>query len=246
LDKVFPSIDKVIEDIPDGAVIAIPGFFACGVPRALLQAIVRKGIKNLTLTCGCGPLLGASEELRALTLNGQIKKVIDSYGLFRSASKGKQDPFEQAVRAGKIELEVFPMGTMAEKYRAAGAGIPAFYTPTGVGSVFEESDVSSIEKNRKPKETRMINGQKYVLEYALKPDYAFVHAHIGDREGNLRYAKTARNFNHVMATAAKITIAEVENLVDVGQLDGNDVHTPSVYVQRIIKVPRPKVAITID
>ena len=246
MDKVFPSIDKVIEDIPDGAVIAIPGFFACGVPRALLQAIIRKGIKNLTLTCGCGPLLGAAEELRALTLNGQIKKVIDSYGLFRSASKGMQDPFEQAVRAGKIELEVFPMGTMAEKYRAGGAGIPAFYTPTGVGSVFEESDVSSIEKNRKPKETRIINGQKYILEYALKPDYAFIHAHVGDREGNLRYAKTARNFNHVMATAAKVTIAEVENLVEVGQLNGDDVHTPSVYVQRVIKVPRPKFAITID
>jgi 3-oxoacid CoA-transferase A subunit len=138
------------------------------------------------------------------------------------------------------------MGTMAEKYRAGGAGIPAFYTPTGIGSVFEESDVSNIEKNRKPKETRIINGQKYVLEYALKPDYAFIHAHTGDREGNLRYAKTARNFNHVMATAAKITIAEVENLVEAGGLAGDDVHTPGVYVQRVVKVARPKFAITID
>src|SRR5512136_2471745 len=165
--------------------IAIPGFFACGVPRALLQAIIKKGVKDLTLTCGCGPLLGASKELTGLVNNGQLKKVIDSYGLFRSASKGMQDPFEQAVRAGKIELEVYPMGTMAEKYRAGGAGIPAFYTPTGVGSVVEESVVSNIEANRVPKETKIINGQKYVLEYALRPDFAFVHAKIGDREGNL-------------------------------------------------------------
>ena len=246
MDKVLPSLEEAIADIKDGAMIAIPGFFACGVPRALLQALIKKGTKNLTLTCGCGPLLGAADELRALTVNGQLKKVIDSYGLFRSASKGMQDPFEQAVRNGTIELEIFPMGTMAEKYRAAGAGIPAFYTPTGVGSVFEESDVSSIEKNRKPKESRIINGQKYVLEYALKPDYAFIHAHTGDREGNLRYSKTAKNFNHVMATAAKVTIAEVENLVDIGNLDGNDVHTPSVYVHRVVQVPRPKFAITID
>ena len=246
MDKVLPSLEEAIADIKDGAMIAIPGFFACGVPRALLQAIIKKGTKNLTLTCGCGPLLGAADELRALTLNGQIKKVIDSYGLFRSASKGMQDPFEQAVRNGKIELEVYPMGTMAEKYRAGGAGIPAFYTPTGVGSVMEESVVTSIDANRTPKETKIINGQKYVLEYALKPDYAFIHAHTGDREGNLRYAKTARNFNHVMATAARITIAEVENLVGVGELDGDDVHTPGVYVQRVVAVPRPKFAITID
>src|SRR4030042_515822 len=183
--------------------IAIPGFFACGVPRALLQAIIRKGTRDLTLTCGCGPLLGAADELRALVKNGQIKKVIDSYGLFRSASKGMQDPFEQAVRAGKIELEIYPMGTMAEKYRAGGAGIPAFYTPTGVGSVVEEGNVSNIEANRKQKETKIIDGKKYVLEYALRPDYAFIHAFMGDREGNLRYTKTAKNFNHVMATRSE-------------------------------------------
>lgn len=246
MDKVIPSIEEAIADIPDGAMIAIPGFFACGVPRALLQALIKKGVKNLTLACGCGPLVGASEELRSLVKNGQLKKVIDSYGLDRSASKGMQNPFEQAVRAGKIELEVYPMGTLAEKYRAAGAGIPAFYTPTGVGSVVEEETVSSIEKNRVKKETRMIDGKKYILEYALKPDYAFIHAFIGDREGNLRYTKTAKNFNPVMAVAANITIAEVENLVGPGELDGNDVHTPGVYVRRVVKVARPKFAITID
>jgi 3-oxoacid CoA-transferase subunit A len=246
LDKVFPGIDEAVEDIPDGAMIAIPGFFAAGVPRYLLQAVIKKGIKDLTLTCGCGPLLGAAEELRALVENGQLKKVIDSYGLFRSATKGMQDPFEQAVRAGEIEFEVYPMGTMAEKYRAGGAGIPAFFTPTGVGSVVEEGIVTNIETNRVAKEVRIIDGEKYVLEYALKPDYAFVHALVGDREGNLRYAKTARNFNHVMATAARTTIAEVEQLVEPGKLDGDDIHTPGIYVRRMVKVPRPKFAITID
>jgi len=246
VDKVLPSLEEAIADIKDGAMIAIPGFFACGVPRSLLQALINKGVKDLTLTCGCGPMLGASKELTDLVNNGQLKKLIDSYGLFRSASKGMQDPFEQAVRTGKIELEVYPMGTMAEKYRAGGAGIPAFYTPTGVGSVVEETVVTSIEAKRVPKETKIIDGQKYVLEYALRPDYAFIHANIGDREGNLRYAKTARNFNHVMATAAKITIAEVENLVEAGELDGDDVHTPGIYVQRVVQVPRLNFAITID
>ena len=246
MDKVVSSLEEAIADVKDGALIAIPGFFACGVPRALLQALIKKGVKNLTLTCGCGPLVGASEELRTLVKNGQLKKVIDSYGLDRSASKGMQNPFEQAVRAGQIEFEAYPMGTLAEKYRAAAAGIPAFYTPTGVGSVVEKETVSSIEKNRVPKETRMIDGRKYILEYALKPDFAFIHAMIGDREGNLRYAKTAKNFNPVMASAAKFTIAEVEQLVEPGELDGNDIHTPSVYVRRVVKVERPKFAITID
>jgi 3-oxoacid CoA-transferase subunit A len=246
LDKVLSSIDEAIADIKDGVMIAVPGFFAAGVPRYLLQAIIKKGIKDLTLSCGCGPLLGAADELKALVKNGQLKKVIDSYGLFRSASKGMQDPFEQAVRAGEIEFEVYPMGTMAEKYRAGGAGIPAFFTPTGVGSVVEEGVVSNIEANRLPRETKIIDGQKYVLEYALKPDFTFVHALVGDREGNLRYAKTARNFNHVMATAARVTIAEVERLVEPGELDGDDIHTPGIYVHRMVKVARPKVAITID
>lgn len=134
MDKVLPNLEEAIADIQDGAMIAIPGFFACGVPRALLQALIKKGTKNLTLTCGCGPLLGAAAELKTLTLNGQLKKVIDSYGLFRSASKGMEDPFEKKVRAGEIEFEVYPMGTMAEKYRAGGAGIPAFYTPACTSS----------------------------------------------------------------------------------------------------------------
>ena len=246
MDKTYPSVEEAIADVPDGAVIAIPGFFAAGVPRILLQALIKKGVKELTLACGCGPLLGAAEELTQLVKNKQIKKVIDSYGLYRSATKGLQDPFEQAVRAGEIELEVYPMGTLAEKYRSAGAGIPAFYTPTGVGSVVEESIVTNIVANRKPKETRVLNGEKYILEYGLKTDYAFIHAYMGDKEGNLVYRKTSRNFNHVMATAGKITIAEVENLAEPGEIDPDCVHTSGVYVQRVVKVPRVSFAITID
>lgn len=246
MDKVIKDIDESIVDIQDGAVIAIPGFFTCGVPRELLQALIRTGVKDLTLACGCGPLVGCKAEASELIKNGQIKKVIDSYGLPRSASKGLQDPFEQAVRSGAVEFEVFPMGTLAEKYRAAGAGIPAFFTPTGVGSVVEENILTNMHDNREQKETRVINDRKYILEYALQPDYAFVHALIGDREGNLRYAKTAQNFNHVMATAAKITIAEVEQVVEPGVLKPDDIQTPGIYVQKMVKVSRPDISVGID
>ncbi len=246
MNKVVGSVEAALADVEDGAIIALGGFFAAGVPRVLLQALIAKGTKNLTLACGCGPLLGAAKELEALVKNGQIKKVIDSYGLFRSASKGMRDPFEQAVRAGEIELEVYPMGTLAEKYRAAGAGIPAFYTPTGVGSVVEERSVSNIEGNWGQKETRVINGEKYILEYALKTDFAFIHAHTGDSEGNLRYRMTSKNFNPVIAMAGKTTIAEVENLVEPGKLGPDDIHTSGIYVKRVVKVPRVSYALTID
>lgn len=246
MNKVVQSVEEAIKDVEDGAMIAIPGFFAAGVPRVLLRALIAKGVKNLTLACGCGPLLGASEELNALVKNKQVRKVIDSYGLYRSASKGMRDAFEQAVRAGEIELEVYPMGTLAEKYRAAGAGIPAIYLPTGRGSVVEYSTVTSVAENRVEKETRVFGEERYILEYALKPDFAFIHAHTGDTEGNLRYRKTARNFNPVMAQAARITIAEVENLVEPGEIPGDDVHTLGVYVRRVLKVPRVTFPITID
>ncbi len=246
MNKLFATLEEAIADIKDGATIAIPGFFVAGVPRALINALIEKGTKNLTLACGCGPLVGAAEELDKLVKNKQLKKVIDSYGLFRSASKGLKSAFEQAVRAGEIELEVYPMGTLAEKYRAGAAGIPAFYTPVGIGSVVEEHIVTNIAENQKPKETRMFNGKKYILEYALVPDFAFIHAHRGDMEGNLIYNMTARNFNPVMAAAAKISIAEVENVVEPGELPANDIHTPGVYIKRMVKVARPEFAITID
>jgi 3-oxoacid CoA-transferase A subunit len=246
MNKVYQKIDEAIADINDGAVIAIAGFFACGVPRSLLQALINKKVKNLTLTCGCGPLVGASDELKQLVKNGQLKKVIDSYGLSRSASKGRLDPFEQAVRVGQIELEVVPMGTLAERYRAAAAGVPALYLPTGTGSIVEKTVVTNIPANRTPKETRVFNGKTYILEYALKPDFAFIHAHTADKDGNLRYSKTARNFNPVMASAAKITIVEAENIVEPGDIDPDCIHTPGIYVKRVVLVPRLKVRVGID
>jgi 3-oxoacid CoA-transferase subunit A len=246
MNKVYEKIEEAIADVNDGSVIAIGGFFACGVPRLLLRALIEKKSKDLTLCCGCGPLVGAADELRALVKNKQIKKMIDSYGLFRSATKGAADPFEQAVRAGEIELEVYPMGTLAEKLRAAAAGIPAVYLPTGVGSIVEKSTVTNKHENRVPKETRVFNGRTYILEYALKPDFSFVHAHTADKDGNLRYSKTARNFNPVMAEAAKMTIAEVENLLEPGGIEPDSVHTPGIHVRRLVQVPRISFAVTID
>lgn len=246
MNKVYQKIEEAIADVNDGASIAIGGFFACGVPRLLLKALIEKKSKDLTICCGCGPLVGAVDEMKALVENNQIKKLIDSYGLFRSATKGLADPFEQAVRAGKIELEVYPMGTLAEKFRAAAAGVPAVYLPTGIGSIVEHSTVTNIKEHRVPKETRVFDGKTYVLEYALKPDFAFVHAHTGDIEGNLKYSKTARNFNPVMAAAAKMTIAEVENLVEPGGIEPDCVHTPGIHVKRVVQVPRISFAVTID
>ena len=246
MSKVFTNITDAIAEVQDGAVIAIGGFFAAGVPRHLLRALIAKGVKNLTLASGAGALVGASEEMQALVRNRQIKKFIDSYALSRSARKGLQDPFEQQVRAGAIELEIHPLGTLAEKLRAAGAGIPAFFTPTGAGSVVEETVITNYPDNTQPKEVRVIQGTKCVLEYAMKPDFAFIHAYVGDLQGNLRYRKTARNFNHVMATAAGVTIAEVENLVEPGKLDPDDIHTPGIYVHRILKVERMSYRVGID
>lgn len=244
LNKVVANIEEALAGIDDGAVIAIGGFFAAGVPRALLRALIDKGIRGLTLACGSGPLLGAKEELDMLVKNGQLKKVIDSYALFRSASKGLEHGFEQQVRSGQIELEIHPMGTLAEKYRAAGAGIPAFYVPTGAGSMVQEGVLTNKSQSRKPKELRQFGAVTCMLEEALKPDIAFVHAHTGDSEGNLRYRKTARNFNHVMAMAARLTIAEVEHLVDPGGLDPDSVHTPGIFVQRLVVVPKIEFSIT--
>lgn len=232
MNKVYENIEDAIADVCDGATIGIAGFFMAGVPRALIEALIAKGSKNLTLTGGCGPLVGFSEALEELVRNKQLRKIIESYPYFRSASRGAASLFEQAVRAGEIEVEVYPMGTLAEKYRCAGAGIPAFYTPTGVGTYAAEG-----------KEVRIFNGQEAILETALQPDFAFVHAYMGDREGNLTFRKTARNFNPEIAAAAKITIAEVEHLVEPGELDPDKIHTPGIFVQRVVKVERPKLRI---
>lgn len=244
MNKVVNTVEEALAGVEDGATVAIGGFFAAGVPRVLLRALIDKGVRNLTLACGSGPLLGAKDELDELVMRGQIRKMIDSYGLFRSASKGAEHPFEQKVRAGEIELEVYPMGTLSEKYRMAGAGIPASFIPVGVGSMVEQSVITNIEKNRGEREVRTIDGRACILEYALKPDFALVHACSGDPEGNLCYRKTAQNFNHVMAMAAGVSVAEVENLVSTGELDSESVHTPGIFVQRIVKVPRVEFDIT--
>jgi len=215
MHKVFANADEAIHDITDGATIMVGGFGLCGIPENLIRALVRKGVKNLTTVSnnvgvdgfGMGLLLAA----------GQIRKHIGTY-------VGENKLLEQMVLQGKIELTLVPQGTFSERIRAGGAGIPAFFTPTGVGTVIAEN-----------KETREFDGRTYVMEHALKADFALVKAWKGDKWGNLVYRKTARNFNPMMATAAKVTIAEVEHLVEVGELEADLIHTPSVYVNRIFQ-----------
>lgn len=231
MDKVFPSIEEAIADIPDGATVGFPGFFSCGNPVYLTSALAKKGTGNLTIVVmqlGVG-----NEEINELLKNGQVKKAVCNYPFFRSASK--KSLFEQMLIAGKVQCELFPMGTFAEKLRAAGAGIPAFYTPTGVGTYVAEG-----------KETRVINGQECLLEYALPLDYGFVHAWKADRMGNLLFHKTSRNYNPDVARAARVTIAEAEEIVETGKLDPDLIHLPSVYVKRVVKVDKPKIKIGID
>ncbi len=233
MDKVYPGVDEAVADIPDGASIAIGGFFTAGTPIPLIQALARQGAKDLTIICmQMGP---GNEDINQLVINNQIKKAICNYPFYRSASRGADSPAEQAVRAGKLEMEVYPMGTFIEKLRAAGAGIAAFYTPAGVGTVVEEG-----------KEKRVFGDREYLLELALKPDYTFVYAYQGDHMGNLVCHKTARNYNPEMAASGRITIAVVESLVEPGELEPDMVHVPGVYVQRVVKVERPEYFPTID
>lgn len=225
MNKVYPGPEEAVADIPSGAVVAIGGFFTCGTPTWLTKALAKLGAKDLTIiiqSFGVG-----ATEVNELAENGQVKKVIGNYPFYRTTEKGAQHLFEQLVRAGKIEVEVYPMGTFVEKMRAGGAGIAAFYTPTGVGTLIAEG-----------KETRVFNGREYLLETALRPDFALVHAWKGDTEGNLIYRKTARNYNAVMAMSAKVTVAEVEQLFQPGELDPNCIHTPGIYVHRVVKVDR--------
>jgi 3-oxoacid CoA-transferase A subunit len=227
LDKVCPNIDAALADIPDGASIAIGGFFSAGTPAPLIKALARQGAKDLTLICmQIGP---GNEDIEELARQKRVKKAISSYPFYRSATKGAQSTFEQAVRAGEIQVRVYPMGTFAEKLRAAAVGLAAFYTPSGVGTVVEAG-----------KERRRFGDKDYLLEVALKPDYAFVYAHRGDPMGNLVCHKTARNFNPEMAAAATITIAAVEDIVETGTLDPDQIHIPGIYVDRVVRVDRPK------
>jgi 3-oxoacid CoA-transferase subunit A len=215
MHKVVANAEEAIQDVFDGATIMVGGFGLCGMPENLIRALVRKGVKNLNTISNNVGVDGVGMGL--LLANGQIRSHIGTY-------VGENKLLEEMVLGRTIELDLVPQGTFAERIRAGGAGIPAFFTPTGVGTVVAEG-----------KETREFDGRTYIMERALHADFAFVKAWKGDKWGNLVYRKTARNFNPMMATAAKITIAEVEHLVEPGELDPDLVHTPSVYVKRIFQ-----------
>jgi 3-oxoacid CoA-transferase subunit A len=215
MDKTVASADEAVADFFDGATLMAGGFGLCGIPENLIAALRRKGTKGLTIisnNCGID-----DKGLGILLANGQVKKMVSSY-------VGENKIFERLYLDGKLEVEMTPQGTLAERIRAGGAGIPAFYTATGYGTIVAEG-----------KETREFDGRPYVLERALTADFALVKAWRGDRFGNLVYRKTTRNFNPMMAAAANVTIAEVEHLVEPGQIEPDQVHSPGIYVQRIIK-----------
>ncbi len=215
MNKVFANADEAIFDIQDGATILVGGFGLCGIPENLIAALARKGVKNLNTISNN---MGVDDfGLGVLLQKGQIKSHKGSY-------VGENRLFEELVLAGKLDLELIPQGTLAERIRAGGAGIPAFFTPTGVGTVVAEG-----------KEVREFEGRPYVMEKWIKADFSLVKAWKGDKWGNLVYRKTARNFNPMIATAGKITIAEVEELVEPGELPPDSIHTPSVYVKRIFQ-----------
>jgi len=213
--SVFTSIDEALNGIQDGATIMVGGFGLVGIPEKLILGLRDKGVKDLTIisnNCGVDDW-----GLGLLLQNKQIKKMISSY-------VGENKEFERQFLSGELEVELVPQGTLAERIRAGGAGIPAFYTPAGVGTPLAEG-----------REVRTFNGKEYLLETGLTADFALVKAWKGDTMGNLVYNKTARNFNPMMAAAGKITIAEVEELVEPGELNPDHIHTPSIYVQRIIQ-----------
>src|ERR1700687_2482364 len=215
MHKVVANADEAVRDIPDGASVMVGGFGLCGIPENLIRALVRRGVKNLTTMSNNAGVDGLGIGL--LLAAGQIRKHVGTY-------VGENKLLEQMVLQGQVELDLVPQGTFSERIRAGGAGIPAFFTPTGVGTIVADK-----------KETREFDGRMYVMEHALKADFALVKAWKGDKWGNLVYRKTARNFNPMMAAAAKVTIAEVEHLVEVGELEPDLIHTPSIYVKRIFQ-----------
>ena len=213
IDKTVPNVEAALQGLADGMTLMLGGFGLCGIPENSIQEILRLGVKNLTCISnnagvddfGIGRLLQTK----------QVRKMISSY-------VGENAEFERQLLSGELEVELIPQGTLAERCRAGGAGIPAFFTPAGYGT--EEGE---------GKESREFNGKMYLLETGLIADFAFVKAWKGDTAGNLIYKGTARNFNPMMATAGKITVAEVEELVPAGELDPNQIHTPGIFVQRI-------------
>jgi len=221
VNKIFPSAAKAIEGvIRDGQLLAVGGFGLCGIPEALIDAVKASGAQNLTAISNNAGVDGFG--LGKLLETRQIKKMISSY-------VGENKEFERQYLAGELELEFTPQGTLAEKLRAGGAGIPAFFTKTGVGTVVAEG-----------KELREFDGETYVMERSLVPDVALVKAHVADKSGNLRFNLTARNFNPAAAMAGKICIVEVEKIVEVGELAPDDIHLPGIYVHRIVLNANPE------
>ena len=215
MNKVVANADEAIRDMQDGAVIMSGGFGLCGNPENLIKAIHRKGVKNLTIISNnCGT---TDKGLGILLQTRQVRKMVSSY-------VGENKEFERQFLAGELEVELNPQGTLAERIRAGGAGLGGFYTPTGAGTQIAQG-----------KESRVIDGREMIFEKPLKADYAIVRAWKGDKWGNLVFRKTVRNFSPMMCTAARITIAEVEHLVELGELDPDQVHVPSVYVNRIFQ-----------
>ena len=215
MNKVFTNAQSALTDINDGATLLLGGFGLCGIPENCITAMVEKGTKNLTCISNNA---GVDDFGIGLMLkNKQVKKMISSY-------VGENAEFERQLLSGELEVELIPQGTLATRCMAAGYGMPAIFTPAGVGT---EVAIG--------KEVRTFNGKEYLLEYAFDADFAFVKAWKGDSEGNLIYKETARNFNPLMAMAGKITIAEVEELVPAGTLDANQIHTPGIYVHRIFE-----------
>ena len=228
IDKRRASALEALADVPDGATVMIGGFGTAGLPDELTEALIEQGARDLTIinnNAGNG-----DHGIAALLAAGRVRKVVCSF-----PRQVDSHHFDRLYRAGQVELELVPQGNLAERIRAAGAGIGAFFTPTGYGTELA-----------KGKETRLIDGRMQVLEHALHADYALVKAERGDRWGNLTYRMTARNFGPVMATAARITVATVHQIVELGELDPETVVTPGVYVQRLVQVPRrlPQIVVT--
>lgn len=215
MKKVFPDAKAALAGITDNLTLMVGGFGLCGIPENCISALVQMGVKGLT--CISNNAGVDNFGLGLLLRNRQIKKMISSY-------VGENAEFERQLLAGELEVELIPQGTLAERCRAGGAGIPAFYVPAGYGTEVADG-----------KEVREFNGKMFLLEHALTADFALVKAWKGDTHGNLIYRHTANNFNHAMAMAGKITIAEVEHLVPAGELDPNEIHTPGIFVQRIFQ-----------
>ena len=224
IDKIVGSAAEAVADVPDGATVMIGGFGTAGMPSALIDALIAQGARDLTVVNNNAG--NADQGVAALLATKRVRKIICSF-----PRQTDSWVFDALYRAGEIELELVPQGNLAERIRAAGAGIGAFFTPTGYGTLLAEG-----------KETREIDGRRYVLEYPIHADYALIKADRGDRWGNLVYRKTARNFGPIMASAAKCTIAQVREVVDLGGLDPEAIVTPGIFVQRIVKTTAEAIA----